>query len=100
MKRNDSNDDTVFPLDPGPDTGPWNAEVDYFAGWRESRQTAQLLGTALASIGMEPWECRTVAGSAENGAPLIRLIVTHTGAAKLARLLEAAAHVGLTVETS
>lgn len=100
MKYNDSTDDPAPMMDLGAETGSWHADVDYFSGWRESQQAAELLRIALASAGLEHWECRPVADVAENGAPLVRLVATCSGATRLAHLLDAAAHTGLTADTA
>ncbi|MEW2388456.1 hypothetical protein AB0933_08860 [Streptomyces venezuelae] len=78
----------------GADFGLWVAGVDYVAGWRHARATADRLNRALLAAGFELSEMRAVASSDEDGRGLVRLTGWTAPADRLAGLLEAVADGG------
>ncbi|MET8689343.1 hypothetical protein ABZV77_34575 [Streptomyces sp. NPDC004732] len=71
--------------------GLWVSGVDYVAGWREARASADRLNRALLGAGFELSQVRAVASTDEDGRGLVRLAGCPTAVARLAGLLEAVA---------
>ncbi|WP_234545270.1 hypothetical protein [Streptomyces shenzhenensis] len=76
---------------PGADFGFWASGVDYIAGWREARESADRLNRALLSVGFELSVVRAVASTNEDGQGVVRLAAWPGAVDRLAALLEARA---------
>ncbi|MEU9430570.1 hypothetical protein AB0D87_48875 [Streptomyces sp. NPDC048342] len=74
---------------PGADFGFWAPGVDYIAGWREARESADRLNRALVSVGLELSAVRAVASTNEDGRGVVRLAGWPGAVERLAQLLEA-----------
>ncbi|MFI9646137.1 hypothetical protein ACIHAA_07555 [Streptomyces sp. NPDC052040] len=74
---------------PGADAGLWVPGVDYIAGWREARETADRLNRALLGLGCELSTVRAVASTNEDGRGVVRLVGWPDALDRLAGLLEA-----------
>ncbi|MFF1676860.1 hypothetical protein ACFVYG_12590 [Streptomyces sp. NPDC058256] len=73
----------------GADCGLWVPGVDYMAGWREARESADRLNRALLGAGFELSEVRAVASTDESGRGVVRLAGWPDAAERLAGLLAA-----------
>ncbi|MEU1160941.1 hypothetical protein ABZ372_09190 [Streptomyces sp. NPDC005921] len=73
----------------GTDFWFWASGVDYMAGWREARESADRLNRALLSVGFEPTAVRAVASTNEDGHGVVRLAGWPGAVERLAVLLEA-----------
>ncbi|MFE5036459.1 hypothetical protein [Streptomyces sp. NPDC056683] len=73
---------------PGADFGFWAPGVDYIAGWREARESADRLNRALLSMGFELSAVRAVASTNEDGQGVVRLAGWPGAVDRLAALLE------------
>jgi hypothetical protein len=71
-----------------PHVWAWVRGVDYAAGWRQAKDAADALNTALLGVDIWPWEFRAVADTDADGAPRVRLLGTVEGAERLRRRLE------------
>ncbi|WP_346779798.1 hypothetical protein [Streptomyces sp. S3(2020)] len=78
----------------GSDTGLWVSGVDYIAGWREARETADRLNRALLGAGFELSDVRAVASTREDGRGVVRLAGWVGAVHRLAALLETSAERG------
>lgn len=76
---------------PCEDFGFWTPGVDYMAGWREARESADRLNRALLSVGFELSVVRAVASTNEDGQGVVRLAAWPGAMERLAALLEARA---------
>jgi hypothetical protein len=72
----------------GVDSGLWVSDVDYVAGWRDARDSADRLNRALLSIGFELSAVRAVASTNEDGHGVVRLAGRPGDVNQLAVLLE------------
>ncbi|MFJ3758583.1 hypothetical protein [Streptomyces sp. NPDC090080] len=75
----------------GVDFGFWAPGVDYIAGWREARESADRLNRALLGLRFELSAVRAVASTNEDGQGVVRLAGWPSAVERLARLLEARA---------
>ncbi|MEU6275372.1 hypothetical protein ABZ871_23610 [Streptomyces populi] len=75
----------------GADRGLWVSGVDYIAGWRAARETADRLNRALLGAGFELSQVRAVASTDEGGRGVVRVAGWLEAVDRLAALLEAAA---------
>ncbi|MFD0111961.1 hypothetical protein ACFVZL_10160 [Streptomyces sp. NPDC058320] len=75
----------------GADSGLWVPGVDYVAGWREARESADRLNRALLAAGFELSTMRAVASTDEGGRGVVRVAGWPAGVARLAGLLESVA---------
>ncbi|MFJ3770552.1 hypothetical protein ACIPX0_02530 [Streptomyces sp. NPDC090075] len=73
---------------PGADFGFWASGVDYVAGWRSARESADHLNRALLGVGFELSAVRAVASTNEDGQGVVRLAGWPSAVKQLARLLE------------
>ncbi|MFE2534218.1 hypothetical protein [Streptomyces sp. NPDC059371] len=69
----------------------WVRGVDYMAGWRVARESADRLNRALLGVGLERSEVRAVASTDEEGRGVVRLAGIPDAVGRLAQLLEALA---------
>ncbi|MFB8772014.1 hypothetical protein [Streptomyces broussonetiae] len=69
--------------------GLWVSGVDYLAGWRDARDTADRLNRALLSSGFELSAVRAVASTNEDGCGVVRLVGWPGALERLAVLLDA-----------
>ncbi|MFF4703492.1 hypothetical protein ACWC4D_12530 [Streptomyces sp. NPDC001288] len=76
---------------PGAGFGFWAPGVDYIAGWREARESADRLNRALLAVGFELSAVRAVAATNEEGQGVVRLAGWPAAVERLAQLLEARA---------
>ncbi|WP_189267105.1 hypothetical protein [Streptomyces fuscichromogenes] len=74
---------------PGADFEFWTPGVDYIAGWREARESADRLNRALLGVGFELSVVRAVASTNEDGQGVVRLAGWPGAVDRLAALLEA-----------
>lgn len=74
----------------GADFGLWVSGVDYVAGWREARESADRLNRALLGAGLELSQMRAVASTDEGGRAVVRVAGWPDAVDRLAGLLEAA----------
>ncbi|MFK0159610.1 hypothetical protein ACIQVK_47060 [Streptomyces sp. NPDC090493] len=74
--------------EPGADFGFWAPGVDYIAGWREARESADRLNRALLGVGFELSAVRAVASTNEDGQGVVRLAGWPVAVERLALLLE------------
>jgi len=91
---NDSGEDWIHDgLDDvaGTDAGLWAPGVDYIAGWREARESADRLNRALLGTGFELSAVRAVASVDESGRGVVRLTGWPDAINRLAALLESVA---------
>lgn len=72
----------------GADSGLWVPAVDYVAGWRNARETADRLNRALLGAGFELSEVRAVASTNEDGRGVVRVAGWPDAVERLAGLLE------------
>ncbi|MBD0691142.1 hypothetical protein BG452_33895 [Streptomyces sp. CBMA123] len=56
-----------------PDTWVWLPGVDYAAGWRAARRTANEVNSLLAACGVARTQLRAIADTDAQGAPMVRL---------------------------
>lgn len=82
----DGLDDTA-----GAGSGLWVRGVDYVAGWRVARESADRLNRALLGAGFGSSEVRAVASTDEGGHGVVRLAGLPDAADRLTQLLEALA---------
>ncbi|WP_405967699.1 hypothetical protein OG613_26870 [Streptomyces sp. NBC_00015] len=75
----------------GVESGLWVRGVDYLAGWRVARESADRLNRALLGAGFVSSEVRAVASTDEGGHGVVRLAGLPDAADRLAQLLEALA---------
>ncbi|MBQ1091066.1 hypothetical protein [Streptomyces sp. B93] len=69
--------------------GVWVSGVDYVAGWRDARDTADRLNRALLSAGFELSAVRAVASTNDDGRGVVRLVGWPGALERLAMLLDA-----------
>ncbi|MET7782615.1 hypothetical protein ABZU94_19280 [Streptomyces mirabilis] len=69
----------------------WVRDVDYMAGWRVARESADRLNRALLGVGLAQSEVRAVASSDEESRGVVRLAGVPDAVGRLAQLLEALA---------
>ncbi|WP_406475742.1 hypothetical protein [Streptomyces sp. NBC_01615] len=74
----------------GADCGLWVPGVDYVAGWRGARESADRLNRALLGAGFELSEVRAVASTDEGGQGVVRVAGWPDAVERLAVVLEAA----------
>lgn len=72
----------------GADCGLWVPGVDYMAGWREARESADRLNRALLGAGFELSQVRAVASTDESGRGVVRVAGWPDAADRLAALLD------------
>ncbi|MFI9721137.1 hypothetical protein ACIHFE_16030 [Streptomyces sp. NPDC052396] len=70
-----------------PDDVVWVRGVDYLGGWREARDAAAELETALRSAGVDTEDMRMTAQTQADGSGMVRLVWTTGVARAVARLL-------------
>ncbi|MYX26909.1 hypothetical protein GTY75_09545 [Streptomyces sp. SID8381] len=75
----------------GTDAVLWTPGVDYVAGWREARETADRLNRALLGVGFELSAVRAVASTDDRGRGVVRLAGRPDAVDRLAALLESVA---------
>ncbi|MEU5090289.1 MULTISPECIES: hypothetical protein [unclassified Streptomyces] len=75
----------------GSDGVLWTPGVDYIAGWRGARESADRLNRALIGAGFELSSVRAVASTDEAGRGVVRLAGRPDAVDRLAALLESAA---------
>ncbi|MEV7078010.1 hypothetical protein AB0N88_05630 [Streptomyces sp. NPDC093516] len=75
----------------GQDSGLWVPGIDYVAGWREARESADRLNRALLNVGFELSAVRAVASTDEDGRGVVRVAGWPADLDRLAVLLEARA---------
>ncbi|MEV8525773.1 hypothetical protein AB0451_16685 [Streptomyces sp. NPDC052000] len=75
----------------GADCGLWVPGVDYMAGWRGARESADRLNRALLGAGFDLSEVRAVASTDESGRGLVRMAGWPGTVDRLAGLLESVA---------
>ncbi|MFE3523981.1 hypothetical protein [Streptomyces sp. NPDC059161] len=75
----------------GADCGLWVPGVDYMAGWRGARESADRLNRALLGAGFELSEVRAVASTDESGRGVVRVAGWPGAVDRLAGLLESVA---------
>ncbi|MFF5001539.1 hypothetical protein ACFY3G_01815 [Streptomyces phaeochromogenes] len=75
----------------GVESGLWVPTVDYVAGWRSARETADRLNRALLGAGFELSEVRAVASTNGEGRGVVRIAGWPDAVDRLAGLLEALA---------
>ncbi|MFF7724561.1 hypothetical protein ACFZDB_35155 [Streptomyces luteogriseus] len=73
------------------DSGLWVPGIDYVAGWREARESADRLNRALLNVGFELSAVRAVASTDEDGRGVVRVAGWPADLDRLAVLLEARA---------
>ncbi|MFI6472340.1 hypothetical protein ACIBL5_19060 [Streptomyces sp. NPDC050516] len=78
----------------GADCGLWVPSVDYVAGWRDARKSADRLNWALLGAGFSLSEVRAVASTDESGRGVVRVAGWPGAVDRLAGLLEAASGSG------
>ncbi|MFJ9840261.1 hypothetical protein ACIRYZ_07300 [Kitasatospora sp. NPDC101155] len=76
-----------------PDRWLWLPGVDYAAGWRAARRTAEDLNGLLAACGVQRSQLRAMADTDALGGPVVRLEGVPEGWLSLEELLVLAAHV-------
>ncbi|MFJ4090005.1 hypothetical protein ACIPYS_00330 [Kitasatospora sp. NPDC089913] len=76
-----------------PDSWVWLPGVDYAAGWRVARQTADELNSLLAACGVARTQLRAIADTDSTGGPVVRLEGIAEGWLSLEELLCLAAAV-------
>ncbi len=76
-----------------PDAWVWLPGVDYAAGWRVARQTADELNSLLAVCGVDRGQLRAIADTDVQGGALVRLEGVLDGWMSLKELLCLAANV-------
>ncbi|WP_424893663.1 hypothetical protein [Streptomyces sp. SAI-218] len=76
---------------PDSDSGLWVSRVDYIAGWRVARGSADRLNRALLAVGFELSDVRAVASTNEEGRGVVRVAGWPDAVERLALLLEALA---------
>ncbi|WP_371547756.1 hypothetical protein OG266_20895 [Streptomyces sp. NBC_00554] len=75
----------------GADSDLWVSGVDYIAGWRESRESADQLNRAFLGAGFELSELRAVASANDEGRGVVRVAGWPGTVDRLSQLLEALA---------
>ncbi|MFJ8199088.1 hypothetical protein [Streptomyces sp. NPDC096152] len=75
----------------GMDAVLWTPGVDYIAGWRGARESADRLNRALLGVGFELSAVRAVGSTDERGRGVVRLAGRPDTVDRLAALLESAA---------
>ncbi|MFG3031139.1 hypothetical protein ACGFZJ_21800 [Streptomyces sp. NPDC048253] len=75
----------------GVESGLWVRGVDYMAGWRVARESADRLNQALLGAGVDLSQVRAVASTDEDGRGVVRLAGLPDAVDRLAQLLEALA---------
>ncbi|RKT17988.1 hypothetical protein BX285_2397 [Streptomyces sp. 1114.5] len=75
-----------------PDSWVWLPGVDYAAGWRAARRTADELNGLLGLCGVERATLRAIADTDAQGGPVVRLEGVAEGWLSLEELLCLAAH--------
>lgn len=88
----DDDFDAELAADLDPESWVWMPGVDYAAGWRAARRTADQLNALLALCGVERSQLRAIADTDANGGPVVRL-KGNGGWLSLEELLCLAAHV-------
>ncbi|MGC0403366.1 hypothetical protein RKD27_006010 [Streptomyces sp. SAI-126] len=73
---------------PDSDSGLWVSRVDYIAGWRVARGSADRLNRALLAVGFELSDVRAVASTNEEGRGVVRVAGWPDAVERLAVLLE------------
>ena len=73
---------------PDSDSGLWVSGVDYIAGWRVARGSADRFNRALLAAGFELSEVRAVASTNEEGRGVVRVTGWPDAVDRLAVLLE------------
>jgi hypothetical protein len=73
------------------ESGLWVPGVDYIAGWRTARESADRLNRALLCAGFELSAVRAVASTSEDGCGLVRMMGRPDAVDRLAGLLETGA---------
>ncbi|MFB7376672.1 hypothetical protein ACFC6U_16730 [Kitasatospora purpeofusca] len=76
-----------------PDSWAWLPGVDYAAGWRVARQTADELNSLLVACGVDRGQLRAIADTDAQGGALVRLEGVLDGGMSLKELLCLAADV-------
>ncbi|MGX9883754.1 hypothetical protein [Streptomyces sp. NPDC002276] len=69
--------------------GLWVSGVDYIAGWREARESADQVNRVFLGVGFELSELRAVASTNEEGRGVVRVAGWPGAVDRLAGLLEA-----------
>ncbi|WP_338681995.1 hypothetical protein QD712_05820 [Streptomyces acidiscabies] len=75
----------------GAESALWVPGVDYIAGWRAARESADRLNRALLGVGFELSAVRAVASTDDGGRGVVRLAGRLYAVDRLAGLLEALA---------
>ncbi|MDX2676778.1 hypothetical protein [Streptomyces soliscabiei] len=75
----------------GVESGLWVRGVDYMAGWRAARESADRMNRALLGAGFELSEVRAIASTDTEGRGVVRLVSSPDAVGRLAALLEALA---------
>lgn len=75
----------------GVESGLWVPGVDYVAGWRVARESADRMNRALLGAGLELSELRAVASTDGAGRAVVRLAAWPDAVDRLVGLLEAVA---------
>ncbi|MDX2822369.1 hypothetical protein PV416_14975 [Streptomyces ipomoeae] len=75
----------------GVEPGLWVPGVDYLAGWRVARESADRVNRALLAAGFELSESRAIAATDEKGRGVVRLVAWPDAVDRLAGILEAVA---------
>ncbi|WP_329497339.1 hypothetical protein [Kitasatospora herbaricolor] len=75
-----------------PDSWVWLPNVDYAAGWRAARRTADQLNVLLELCRVERSQLRAIADTDAQGGPVVRLEGDVRGWWSLEELLSLAAH--------
>ncbi|MGW3950497.1 hypothetical protein ACWEKM_05940 [Streptomyces sp. NPDC004752] len=70
------------------DFGLWVSGVDYLAGWRDARESADRLNRAFLSAGFELSELRAVGSTYDDGRGVVRFAGWPGAVERLAQLLE------------
>ncbi|MGW2822217.1 hypothetical protein ACWC24_14580 [Streptomyces sp. NPDC001443] len=73
------------------ESGLWVHGVDYMAGWRTARESADRLNRALLGAGFELSEVRAVASTDAEGRGVVRVVGWPDAVERLAGFLEALA---------
>ncbi|MFI5876463.1 hypothetical protein ACIBAH_29225 [Streptomyces sp. NPDC051445] len=71
------------------ESGLWVRGVDYMAGWRVARESADRLNQALLGAGVDLSQVRAVASTDEDGRGVVRVAGLPDAVDRLAQLLEA-----------
>jgi hypothetical protein len=74
----------------GVESGLWVPGVDYVAGWRVARESADRMNRALLGAGFELSELRAVASTDGEGRGVVRLAAWPDAVDRLVGLLESA----------